>query len=40
MYDVGLDSGMKQFDGMRTLLMYEVSSMSEPKEKLATTSIA
>jgi len=40
MYDVRLASGMNQFDGMRASLMYEVSSMSEPKQKLDTTSIA
>jgi len=40
MYDVRLDSGMNQFDGMRGSLMYEASSMSEPKQKLATMSIA
>jgi len=39
MYDVRLDSGMNQFDGMPASLVYEVSSMSEPKQKLATTSI-
>jgi len=39
MYDVRLDSGMNQLDGMRTLLMYNRSSMSEPKQKLGTTSI-
>jgi len=39
MYHVHLDSGMNQFDGMRASLMYEASSMSEPKQKLATTSI-
>jgi len=30
MYDVRLDSGMNQFDGMRASLMYEASSISEP----------
>jgi len=40
MYDVGLDSGRNQVDGMRASLMYETSSMSEPKQKLARTSIA
>jgi len=40
MYDVRLDSGMNQFDGMQASLMYEALSMSEPKRKLATTSIA
>jgi len=40
MYDVRLDSGINQFDRMRASLMYEVLSMSEPKRKLATTSIA
>jgi len=39
MYDVRLNTGMNQFDGMWALLMYETSSMSEPKQKLATTSI-
>jgi len=39
MYDVRLDSGMNQFNGIRALLMYEASSMSEAKQKLATTSI-
>jgi len=40
MYDVRLDSSMNQLDGMRASLMYEASSMSEPKEKLSTRSIA
>jgi len=40
MYDVHIDSGMNQFDRMRASLMYEASSMFEPKQKLATTSIA
>jgi len=40
MYDVCLDSCMNQFNGMQVLLMYEASSMSKPKQKLATTSIA
>jgi len=40
MYDVRLDSGMNQFDGMRVLLIYKPSSMSELRQKLATTSIA
>jgi len=40
MYDVRLDSGMNQFDGMRASLMYEASLMSEPKQKLVKTSIA
>jgi len=40
MYDVCLDSGMNQFDRMRASLMYEASSMSESKQKLATMSIA
>jgi len=40
MYDVRLDSGMNQFDGMWVSLMYEALSMSEPKQKLATMSIA
>jgi len=39
MYDVRLDSGVNQFDGMRASLMHEVLSMSEPKQKLAITSI-
>jgi len=40
MYDVWLDSGMNQFNGRRASLMYEASSMSEPKQNLATMSIA
>jgi len=40
MYDVRLDSGMNQFDGMRAMVVYEASSMSVPKPKLATMSIA
>jgi len=40
MYDVRLDSRVNQFDGMQASLMYVASSMSEPKQKLATTSIA
>jgi len=40
MYDVRLDSGMNQFDGMRASLMYEASSISKPKQKLATMGIA
>jgi len=40
MYDVRLDTGMNQLDGIRASLMYEASSLSEPKQKLATTSIA
>jgi len=39
MYDVRLDSGMNQFDGMRASPMYKASSMSEAKQKLATMSI-
>jgi len=39
MYD-GLDSGMNQFDGTRASLMYEASSMSESKQKVATTCLA
>jgi len=40
MYDVRLDSGINQFDRMRGSLMYAPSSMSEPEQTLATTSIA
>jgi len=40
MYDVRLDSGMNQYDRMRASLMYEPLSMSEPKQKLASTSNA
>jgi len=40
MYDVRLDPGMNQFDGMLASVRYEASSMSDPKQKLATTSIA
>jgi len=39
MYDVRQDSCMNQFERMRGSLMYEASSMSEHKQKLATTSI-
>jgi len=39
MYDVRLDSGMSQFDRMRISLIYQASSMSDPKQKLATTSM-
>jgi len=39
MYDVLLDSGMIQFDRKRASRMYKASSMSEPKSKLAITSI-
>ena len=38
-YDVRLDSGMNQFEGMPVSLRYEASSMSESKQKPATTSI-
>jgi len=39
-YDVCLDSGMKRFDLIQASLLQEVSSMPEPRQKLATTSIS